>query len=120
MDNVTKESTLTQADEWLAAAENEMCKPKEDVVDYLICNNAYKAVKCYLVSYLMAHGVTDIDREATHTKELLAKCREVDPKFNGLDLSQLDNKAKGADIFMDLNTAKAFLGLAKQTRALVK
>lgn len=119
MESVTQQATMKQADELLALASEELCKPAEDVVDYLVCNNAYKAVKLYLVSYLLNNGHTGIDAD-THTKELIDECRAIDPKFNDVDLCQLYNKAEGADVFMDLKTAREFMAMAKATKALVQ
>lgn len=119
MDNTTQQSTIQQADELLLTAQNEMCKPAEDVVDYMVCNNAYKAVKSYLAGFLLQQGVDGINTEM-HTKDLLEQCQAIDPKFKALDLTLLYNKAEGADVFMDYATAKEFMELARQTQELAK
>ena len=44
-------TTMSQADALLDAANEELCRPEEDVVPYMVCNNAYKSVGKYLTGY---------------------------------------------------------------------
>ncbi len=80
-------STLDQAAELFDAAKEELCRPEEDVVPYMVCNNAYRSVTKYLNGYLLKNGI-----EIHHSMSLqvlLNLCRDVDPKFNDLDLSSM-------------------------------
>lgn len=117
MEPMTK-TLLETADELLARANNELCKPEEDVVHYSVCQNAYEAIVNYLGSFLSDN---DVEFEKTsNVEDLLSSCRSIDKRFNELNLVPLYNPTKGQDTWMSLNTANSFMAMAENTRKVVR
>lgn len=117
MDPLVKMS-LKKAEDFYEKANEALNKPEEDVVPYTVCQNAYFAVNNYLSSYIEVHG-----REAkpnTGIKKLLQICRLLDDKFNDLHLSPMYDPEKTEDVWMNLDAAKDYLEMARNTRKLVK
>ncbi len=110
-------NTVDQADELFNAAKEELCRPEEDVVPYLVCRNAYKSVDKYLTAYLMHHGI-EIHNSMTIDK-LQNMCAEVNPKFADLDLQAMLHTDDPEDIWVNMETVRKFIDLATQTRQLV-
>ena len=110
-------TTLEQADEYFHAAQEELFKPEEDVVHYMVCKGAYRAIYNYLTSYLLIHDLT-LDPKVT-LKELLELCKNIDKKFNDLNLDLLYHAHDDEDVWRDLGIAQQFMDLATQTKKLV-
>ena len=113
------ETMFEQANRLINSAQEELCRPEEDVVPYLVCRNAFLSVNKYLIGYLLMH---EIDHNATMSLEiLLEQCRAIDPKFNNLNLDSLYNANihEYDDVWMDMNTVGEFIDLAKQTKNMV-
>lgn len=111
-------STLQQADLFLNNAQNELCKPEEDVVPYGIFKNAHNAIVNYLSAYLMRNG-----REvpASHTvEELLSFCREVNPQLKELHLAPFYHPTDTEDVWMNLDAAHDFYKMAEKTREMTQ
>ncbi len=108
---------LNKAELCLASAREGLCKPEEDVVPYSICENAYKSVSAYLQAFLLKHGKKVKGRK--ELAEMLAYCREVDPRFQELHLHPLFHPTETEDIWMNLDTANDFVSIAEKTRNLV-
>ena len=68
----------------LIAANQELYKPKEDVVTYLVCKNSQNAIESYLRGYLGHKGIALLENESL--EKLLNRCKQIDPKFNKIDL----------------------------------
>lgn len=108
---------LQQAEEFLQIAQEELYKPEEDVVRYMVCRSAYKAVQNYLTAYLVKQN---IKTNPTMTIEnLLDLCRKSNPIFNDLKLDLLYNAHEEEDVWMDMGTAQEFMDLASKTKVLV-
>ncbi|MDH3708297.1 MAG: hypothetical protein OER04_00340 [Cyclobacteriaceae bacterium] len=111
------QTAIVQADELFQIAQNELSRPEEDVVAYSVCRNAFKSVNKYLSGFLLRHG---IDIHASMSLDvLLNRCREIDPRFNKLNLDPLYSSSEPEDVWMDMETVKEFIDLATQTRAMV-
>jgi uncharacterized protein (UPF0332 family) len=110
--------TLDKAEELLSRANNELCKPEEDVVPYSICQSAYYAIVNYLGSFLLDNGVEF--QESSNVADLLRSCRAIDDKFNELHLAPLYNPTQIEDVWMNLDTANDFLAMAENTRSMVR
>ena len=110
-------NTMDQAEELFNAAKEELCRPEEDVVPYLVCRNAYKSVDKYLTAYLMQNGI-EIHNSLTLDR-LQNMCSEVNPEFSGLDLQAMLHTRKPEDIWVNMETVRKFIDLATQTRLLV-
>ena len=117
MHNQKVKITMDQADELFLTAQEELSRPEEDVVPYMVCRNAFKSVNKYLTGFLLKHGM---EIHASMSLEvLLNQCREIDPRFNNLNLDPLYSTSEQEDVWMDMDTVKEFIGLATQTREMV-
>jgi HEPN domain-containing protein len=108
---------IVQAEEMFKHAHEELARPEEDVVPYSVCRNAFKSVNNYLSGYLLKHGI-DIHASMS-LDDLLNRCREIDSKFNDLNLDSFYNSSEPEDVWMDMETVKEFIDLASKTRQMV-
>ena len=113
------QSTFEKADEHLDRAQEQYCKPKEDLVPYMICRSAYFSVANYLAAYLR-HNNFEVKREMS-LEFLLNACRELDPKFKELNLDQLFYGASHQEdaVVASQRIINEYLKLATQTRDLI-
>lgn len=81
--------------EKLNEANEELFKPKEDVVSYMICKNAQFAVENFLRGYLIKNGIDE--KEFKTIDSLYAQCEKINPKFKKVDLSDFDCKSHNLD-----------------------
>ena len=72
-------------------ANEELYKPKEDVVSFLVCKNSLNAIENYLKGYLSKRGFDT--KEADSLDLLLERCRLLDKKFNRIDLGVIECSA---------------------------
>jgi len=117
MEQMTK-NHLETADELLSRANNELCKPEEDVVHYSVCQNAYDAIVNYLGSFLLENNVEF--EKSSSVEDLLSICRSIDKRFNELNLAPLYNPNKSQDAWMSIHTANNFMAMAVNTRKMVQ
>ena len=110
-------TTLDQANELFDAAKEELCRPEEDVVPYMVCSNAYKSVNKYLTGFLMQNGI-EIHNSLSMEK-LLNLCRDIDPRFEDLSLRYMYNTKLREDVWVNMDTVRKFIDIATQTRKLV-
>jgi HEPN domain-containing protein len=110
-------NTIEQANELLEAAREELSRPEEDVVSYMVCRNAFKAIEKYLTAFLMGKGF-DIHGSSSMEK-MIAKCQEIDQRFNDLNLDILYQTTLKEDVWMDMDTVKRYIDLAEKTKTLV-
>ena len=81
--------------EKLNEANEELLKPKEDVVSYLVCKNAQHAIENYLKGYLLQNG---IDPNHYRTIDSLYKhCKKINKNFKEINLSDFDCKSYKMD-----------------------
>lgn len=84
--------TLDQAIKRLENAREELERPEEDVVSFLVCKNAQYAIENFLKAYLLQN---DIDpAEFTTVESLYKKCLSLNKNFADIDLTGLNCKAK--------------------------
>ena len=76
-------------------ANEELFKPEEDVVSYLVCKNSQYAIEAYLKGYLNHRGFETHDKETL--EGLFERCKSLDPKFAKIDLGVLDCKHSSFD-----------------------
>ena len=118
MNDIKIKSIFDQAEEYFSAAQKELFKPEEDVVHYMVCKGAFKSIHSYLNWYLHLHEIKASD--STSMAELTNHCRQLDNKFNELNLDLLYNAHEEEDLWMNMATAQEFMDLAMKTRELVK
>lgn len=94
MDEKSKNHFNT-AKESLKDANEELFKPKEDVVSYLVCKNSQNAIENYLKGYLSLRGF-ETNKDET-LQNLLDRCKSLDSKFNQVDIETIDCKAEKMD-----------------------
>ncbi|MFC4870933.1 hypothetical protein [Negadavirga shengliensis] len=117
MKDIKPQKTLDEAEELFDLAKEELCRPEEDVVHYMVCSNSYKAISKYLAGFLMKNILKN--QTSLSIEDLLRQCREVDPEFKKLDLAPLTHQKNPEDVWMNMDTAREFMMLAEKTRALV-
>lgn len=108
---------FNQANELFGLAKEELARPEEDVVCYLVCHNVFKAIEKYLSAFITLQGK---EINASYSIEhLLRECRLIEPKFHELNLDALYKKDLNEDVYMDMSTVNHYMALAEQTRSLV-
>ena len=88
-------SHFNKAKEQLHIANEELFKPKEDVVTYLVCKNSQHAIENNLKGYLTLRGFETHENESL--EGLLNRCVSLNPKFKNIDLNAIDCKATKID-----------------------
>ncbi|MDX1313918.1 MAG: hypothetical protein R3356_00335 [Eudoraea sp.] len=68
----------------LRAANDELCRPEEDVVAPVVCKNSQEAILNYLKGYLLTEGVNL--SEGDNIDRLYEKCRSINPHFEKINL----------------------------------
>jgi len=79
----------------LKGANEELFKPEEDVVTYLVCKNSQFAIENYLKGYLTLRGFETQNNETIES--LLDRCKSLNSKFNQIDLTTIDCRAHEID-----------------------
>jgi len=117
MNDLKTKSTLEMAEELFQTATEELCRPEEDVVPYMVCSAAYKSVNKYLIAFLLKN---DIEIHSTMSMEVLLKlCRDIDPRFKELNLDPMLQSTDDEKIWTNMGTVRKFIDIATQTRQLV-
>ncbi|MBK5214348.1 MAG: HEPN domain-containing protein [Flavobacteriaceae bacterium] len=73
------------AREKLKEANQELYKPEEDVVSYLVCKNAQHAIVNYLKGFLMQKGIDPTNFKTIDS--LYQQCKTINKNFEEVDLS---------------------------------
>ncbi len=82
---------FNKARENLKVANDELFKPKEDVVTYLVCKNSQYAIENNLKGFLSLRGFETHNHETL--QGLLKRCIALDSKFKNIDLKTIDCRA---------------------------
>lgn len=77
----------------LQEANEELCRPEEDVVSYLVCKNSQYAIESFLRGYLFKNNIEATGDENINT--LYKRCVALNEKFGEIDLH--DFTCKGHD-----------------------
>jgi len=83
------------ASEKLEKANEELFRPKEDIVPYSVCKNSQFAIESYLQGFLLNNNV-DISN-INNIDKLYIACININPKFKKIDLSDISCKAHKID-----------------------
>ncbi|GGK22743.1 hypothetical protein GCM10007962_16210 [Yeosuana aromativorans] len=81
---------FASAQEKLKEAKEELFRPEEDMVSYLVCKNSQFAIENYLKGYLLKNGV-DID-DCETIDALYNQCLAINANFEKVDLSDFECK----------------------------
>ena len=106
MNDKSKEH-FEKAQKQLSDADQELYKPMEDVVSFLVCKNSRFAIENYLKGYLIQRGFETKSEETLD--HLLKRCRLLNKKFNHINIDTIDcsidqNSTKYCD---DINKVKS-------------
>lgn len=74
----------------LREANDELCRPEEDVVSYMVCKNSQYAIEKYFKGYLLENGIEPSKGESI--KSLYDRCVKLENKFKELDLNEFTCK----------------------------
>lgn len=69
-------------------ANDELCRPEEDVVSVLVCKKAQRATENFLRGFLLDHGI-EPKNEST-LDELYLECKKLNPNFSKVSLTSFD------------------------------
>jgi len=116
MDTNVIKTKFEQAEQYLESAQNEMNRPAEDVVPYMVCRSARESISSYLMGFLLKNKVK-FDEEDT-TEDLLKKCQAVNNKFKDVDLSPL-TFTKDYEYSAEIYEMENCIELANYTKKLV-
>ena len=72
----------------LKEANDELCRPEEDVVAFMVCKNSQVAISNFLQGYLLQNGVA-VAPDAT-IDEMYGKCKELNANFEKINLAGFD------------------------------
>ncbi len=75
----------------LKEANDELCRPEEDVVSFMVCKNSQVAIEHFLKGYLMQNGI-EPSIDAT-IDVLYEQCKGINEHFNRIDLAGFDCQA---------------------------
>ena len=75
----------------LKDAGDELYRPEEDVVSFLVCKNSQFAIQNFLRGYLLQHGFETGEEETINS--LYAKCKSINKNFEKINLEGFDCQA---------------------------
>lgn len=79
----------------LKEANNELCRPEEDVVTSLVCSNAHSAILNYLKGFLVLNSINP-DPDASIDR-LYEQCKGINSHFEEVHLSGFECNAHKED-----------------------
>jgi len=75
----------------LKEANDELCRPEEDVVSSLICSNSHDAIEKYLKGFLIENGIKAANDESVDS--MYEKCKKINAHFEEVHLSGFECNA---------------------------
>lgn len=87
MDNLALERLINEANLLLLNSEEELKKPKEEVMSFAACQNAKLSMFMLLKAYLVKHKIPVSDNE--NLVQLYDKCRAYNPAFNSITIPEM-------------------------------
>ncbi len=79
----------------LREANDELCRPEEDVVTSLVCSNSQFAIQNYLKGFLLLNGSVPANDESID--RLYEQCRIINKNFEEVNLSGFECTAHKED-----------------------
>lgn len=74
----------------LQEASEELCRPEEDVVSYMVCKNSQFAIDKYFRGFLLQNGIEPAEGDSINS--LYRKCLNLEKKFKEIDLDDFTCK----------------------------
>jgi hypothetical protein len=117
--NDATDSLIKIAEELLIAAEVEKERAEEDVVTHLICTHSRQSLSIFLTGFLLRKNIP-FDHPAS-LETLLEQCKEVDARFDSIDLSLVNCRSQTRDMAYCLNHGQVdeCIRIAKLARSIV-
>ena len=81
-------NSLKSAERELLDAENELSRPREDVVTLSACHSIRQSMRKMMQIYLVARDIPT--NENSSLIELLDACKKTSPKFASVDMSMVE------------------------------
>ena len=81
--------------EKLNEANEELFRPEEDIVSYVVCKNSQVAVENYLKGFLLQNGVDPSNFKTIDS--LYEKCKSINKNFEKVNLSDFECKSHKLD-----------------------
>lgn len=78
----------------LDQAHQELYRPEEDVVSFLVCKNAQFAIENFLRGFLIQNNIDSSKYETIDS--LYEQCKLINEKFNEINLSEFDCRSVDA------------------------
>lgn len=79
----------------LQEANEELCRPEEDVVSFLVCKNSQAAIEKFLKGYLISKGIDP--QGYKNIDSLFTQCVALNPQFEKLDLTGFTCRSSSLD-----------------------
>ena len=76
-------------------ADEELCRPEEDVVSILVCKKSQRATENFLKGYLLHNGIDP--SESNTLEDLYNQCKSFNKNFKKIDLTSFECKAQDFD-----------------------
>lgn len=110
---------LSKAQKKIQLAEDELMKPKEDVVSYGVCNHSKLAIKILLESYLIKHNIAFNEQESVAL--LFERCTLHNPDFKSISINEINcrNTPNSQNYCEEISKVSNCLTVAKQIEALL-
>ncbi len=86
--NVSAKKLYEEAVQNLKEANDELCRPEEDVVSPLVCSNSQHAIINYLKGYLIENGIENKSEDSIDS--LYQQCKSINKHFEEVHLSGFD------------------------------
>ena len=86
--NVRAKKLYEEAVQKLKEANDELCRPEEDVVSPLVCSNSQHAIVNYLMGYLIENGKEA--EKGDSIDSLYEQCKSINKLFEEVHLSGFD------------------------------
>ena len=116
MENQQINLAFEKGEELLSIAQEELYRPEEDIVTYMVYQKAKLATSEFLISFLTHYG---IEVSSTEPQILLNQCRKINPDFNELNIDPMIKVWNDKNLWINSQPAKDFVTIAEETRAMV-
>ena len=117
MNSTEIKTIFEQGDQFLDLAQEEMNRPAEDVVSYMVCRSVRASISHYLKGFLLENKVAFSEDEALDV--LLEKSQTIDSNFKNIDLSPL-KFTKDYEYSAEIDQMGACINIANLTRGLIQ
>ena len=118
MEHQNIDMLISEADQLLNTAIKEIQRSEEDVTAHMVCYNSRQSIINYLISYLVKNG--EALKKPVTMASLMEQCRNLDGRFELIDISQIHcrHDEEQNEYCLNVDKVSECLDIAKQTRAI--